>query len=106
MSDWRLCVRGHRDARSLTSVEVARRAGISRQSLWNIETGKSHPTVPVAIRLAAAIGLPLADLLDLHEDPGHEPGEFHHYTVKCTVCGHLGAVQLSIEPQRAAEAAA
>ena len=29
----------------------------------------------------------------------HEPGEAHHYEMRCTVCGWLGQLRVSVEPQ-------
>jgi transcriptional regulator with XRE-family HTH domain len=42
---------------------VARRAGIDPSYLSRIETGKVHPTVGTAMRIAEALGISLADLL-------------------------------------------
>ena len=64
-TDWRLCVRGYRDARGLSAVDVARRIGISRTHMWNIETGRQDPSVSVAVRLAAALDMELPELLGL-----------------------------------------
>ena len=45
-------VRRAREARGLTQLELARRAGISRQALGAIESGTYQPGVAVAIALS------------------------------------------------------
>jgi putative molybdopterin biosynthesis protein len=49
-------VRYAREARGLTQLELARRAGISRQALGAIESGTYQPGVTVAIALARELG--------------------------------------------------
>lgn len=91
--------------RGLSQTTVARRSGIDPSYLSRIETGKVHPTVRTALRIATAMKMPLADLLgpsppEIKEMPcpisssgrclmdlistgmegdGH-PGEVEHYT--------------------------
>jgi len=55
-------IRALRNARGLGSTELARRAGISRQHLWAIETGRTQPTAPILLRLAEALGVQVDDL--------------------------------------------
>lgn len=42
--------------------ELARRIGISRQALWQIESGRTRPSASTLIRLCAALGLTAEDL--------------------------------------------
>src|ERR1700722_8459889 len=49
-------LRRAREARGLTQVELARRAGISRQALGALEAGTYQPGVTVAIALARELG--------------------------------------------------
>ncbi|MEE9218646.1 MAG: helix-turn-helix domain-containing protein [Acidobacteriota bacterium] len=49
--------------RGLSQGAVARRAGFDPSYLSRIETGRVHPTVRTAIRLASALGISLSDLL-------------------------------------------
>lgn len=49
----------------LGAAELARRAGITRQALHNIETGHSAPTTVVALRLAQALGCRVDELFTL-----------------------------------------
>lgn len=56
-------LRHYRLAAGLTLSEVARRSGVSRSYLHQLEAGTSAPTVDRAARLAEALGIPLADVL-------------------------------------------
>src|SRR5579863_7991404 len=49
-------LRRAREARGLTQLELARRAGISRQALGALEAGTYQPGVAVAIALARELG--------------------------------------------------
>ena len=54
-----------RKTAGLGAAELARRAGITRQALHNIETGHSAPTTVVALRLAQALGCRVDELFSL-----------------------------------------
>jgi putative molybdopterin biosynthesis protein len=56
MADSGEILRGAREARGLTQLELARRAGISRQALGAIEAGTYQPGVAVALALARELG--------------------------------------------------
>ncbi|MCD0443126.1 helix-turn-helix transcriptional regulator [Glycomyces sp. A-F 0318] len=51
-----------RAERSWTQADLARRIGVSRQSVNAIETGKFDPSLPVAFRLARLFGMPIEHL--------------------------------------------
>lgn len=53
-----------RQAQGLSLDELSRRAGVSKSMLSQIERGQANPTVAVVWRLANALGVPLAELLD------------------------------------------
>src|SRR5579863_9541298 len=55
-------IRERRKAMSLSQVELARRAGISRQALGAIEADVYQPTVGVALSLARELGKGVEDL--------------------------------------------
>ena len=57
-----------RNARDLTQIELARRAGISRQALGAIESGAYHPGVAIAIRLARELGTSVESLFGEIDD--------------------------------------
>jgi molybdate-binding protein/DNA-binding XRE family transcriptional regulator len=51
----------------MTQEELARRAGLSRQSLHAIESGRSVPSTAAALRLGSVLGAPLEELFWLEE---------------------------------------
>jgi len=53
-----------RQAQALSLDELSRRAGVSKSMLSQIERGQANPTVAVVWRLANALQVPLAALLD------------------------------------------
>jgi len=53
-----------REAQGLTQVDVAKKARITRQYLYKLESGKADPTVAVFQRLAKALGVPVTALLE------------------------------------------
>jgi putative molybdopterin biosynthesis protein len=61
----RIELRVHRHGRGLTQDGLASRVGLSRQALGAIERGEAVPSVEVALRLAAVLGVPVEDLFRL-----------------------------------------
>lgn len=61
-------IRRVRQERSVTLKALAARAGLSVVYLGEVERGKKYPSAPVLERLAVALGLDLADLLELVAD--------------------------------------
>jgi len=57
-----------RAERDLSQTELARAVGVSRQTISSIETGQYGPSALLALRLAAALGVPLTDLFWLEGD--------------------------------------
>lgn len=57
----------------MSQASIARLAGIAPSYLSRIENGKIHPTVDMAARLAAALRVPLDDLVHAHRE-GHRKG--------------------------------
>lgn len=55
-------IKDFRAERSWTQADLARRAGVSRQTINAIETGKFDPSLPVAFRLAKLFGLTIEEL--------------------------------------------
>jgi putative transcriptional regulator len=58
-------VRERRTAMGISQEELARRVGVSRQTIVNIEKGLSEPKVLLALAIAAVLGVKL--LSDLFE---------------------------------------
>ncbi len=64
-------VRGARARARLTQELLARKTGLTRGSITNIESGAQAPPPYRLVRLAAALGVKPADLLPGLEEPGH-----------------------------------
>jgi putative transcriptional regulator len=60
------------DAGDMTQVELARRIGVTRQTVIAIEQGKYSPSLEVAFQIAAVFGRPLDDVFQ-YEAPGTRP---------------------------------
>ena len=58
-------VKQYRKAARMTQSQLAERAGISRQTISDIETGKHDPTISVALLLARALGVKVDNLFKL-----------------------------------------
>jgi|GEM_PF-1261035 len=58
-------LRAIREKKGLTQVEIAEKAGISQEYVTRLETGgKKNPSLAVAVRLAKALGVSIADLVE------------------------------------------
>lgn len=65
-------VRALREARGLSLRDLAHRCGVSAPMLSQVERGETSPTLSIAGRIAAGLGLSLSQLLRL--DEGHHVG--------------------------------
>ncbi|GAA3002737.1 helix-turn-helix transcriptional regulator [Microbacterium aurantiacum] len=61
-------LRDVREAQQLTQADVARRVGVTRQTLIAIEQGKYSPTLELAFQLARVFGATLDELFHYPED--------------------------------------
>ena len=59
-------VRTHREARGWSQGELARRLGVSRQTVNAVETDKYDPSLPLALRMAKLFGCAVPELF--HDD--------------------------------------
>ena len=62
-----------REQQGLSLDELSRRAGVSKSMLSQIERAQANPTVAVVWRLANALGVPLAELLQAAPQPPAVP---------------------------------
>ncbi|WP_214467620.1 helix-turn-helix transcriptional regulator [Microbacterium flavescens] len=60
-------IRAAREAAGITQAELARRVGVTRQTLIAIEQGRYSPTLELAFQLARAFDVGLDDLFDYPE---------------------------------------
>ncbi len=62
-------LRAIREQAGLTQAEVARRVGVTRQTLIAIEQGKYSPTLELAFQLARVFRVSIDELFDYPEEP-------------------------------------
>jgi transcriptional regulator with XRE-family HTH domain len=63
-------VRELRKRRRLTQEQLAKLAGVHEQFVGAIERGRANPTLKALTKLAAALGVSLADLVDYEAGSG------------------------------------
>jgi transcriptional regulator with XRE-family HTH domain len=63
-------IRRRREQRGMSGAELARRSGLSKATLSQLEAGKGNPTIETLDALAVALLIPLTDLLTRDTDPG------------------------------------
>ena len=56
-----------RDQKGWTQGELAKRLGVSRQSVNAIETGKYHPSLPLAFKIAAEFDSRIEEVFEPNE---------------------------------------
>jgi transcriptional regulator with XRE-family HTH domain len=56
-------VRARRQAEAVSLAELARRSGVARATLTELEAGAGNPTLETLYALANALGVPLSDLI-------------------------------------------
>jgi putative transcriptional regulator len=65
-------VKPHREAQGLSQGALARRLGVSRQTVNAVETDKYDPSLPLALRMAKLFGVPVDSLFIDHWVPEEE----------------------------------
>ena len=55
-------VKLHREDRGWSQGELARRLGVSRQTINAVETDKYDPSLPLALRMSKLFGVPVPEL--------------------------------------------
>lgn len=58
-------IRRLRFEHGMTQEELALRTGVSRQTIMSIERGQTNPSVLLALKIAAAFGVPVTDVFDM-----------------------------------------
>jgi transcriptional regulator with XRE-family HTH domain len=61
-----------REAAGLSRAELARRAGVPASTLRGWEGDRGFPTLPAALRLAEALGVPVERFAEGVEDPAED----------------------------------
>ena len=62
-----------RAEREWSQAELAERAGVSRQTINAIETGKYDPSLPLAFKLAELFGQPIEAMFIPDSEAVHQP---------------------------------
>ena len=52
----------HREGQGWSQGELARRLGVSRQTINAVETDKYDPSLPLALRMSKLFGVPVPEL--------------------------------------------
>ena len=65
-------VKDHREKHSWSQGELARRLGVSRQTINAVETDKYDPSLPLALRMAKLFGVSVPDLFIDHWEPSDD----------------------------------
>lgn len=68
MEDLSNLVKAHRRAAGLSQAALAEAAGVSRQTIANIERGSYAPSVYLALRIARTLHTPVDSLFPLEGD--------------------------------------
>ena len=55
-------VKQHREGQGWSQGELARRLGVSRQTINAVETDKYDPSLPLALRMSKLFGVPVPEL--------------------------------------------
>ena len=58
-------IREIRECRGLTQSELGAVVGVTRQAIHAVERDKHDPSIRLAARIAAALGLPIHEVFDL-----------------------------------------
>lgn len=62
MASYQSAVKEHRERKGLSQEALARKVGVSRQTIVNVERGTNEPRVLLALAIAAVLGVAVADL--------------------------------------------
>ncbi len=62
-------VKHYREAQGWSQGELARRLGVSRQTINAVETDKYDPSLPLALRMARLFGVSVPELFIDHWEP-------------------------------------
>lgn len=62
-------IKQHRKSQKISLDELSRRAGVSKGMLVEIEKGAANPSIAILCKLAAALGLSVADIVNVASAP-------------------------------------
>jgi len=61
-------------ADEMTQLELAEKAGASRQTIMALEANKYTPSLELAFRIADAFGVPISEVFECKSEVGDEDG--------------------------------
>lgn len=67
-------LRDYREAKGWSQGELARRLGVSRQTVNAVETDKYDPSLPLALRMAKLFAVPVPELFIDTWEPENDDG--------------------------------
>lgn len=92
-----------RRARGLSQRALSEVAGITRQAVGAIESGRMQPSVGIALGLARALGTTVEELFGVEEEPAPQPARLAAATIAGRTVAHaLDKDHLAIEPTESA----
>lgn len=68
MTDTGKAIASVRRYHRLTQVELAAKAGLTKQAISNIEGGRRKPRIDTLTKIATALGVPTSDLIEDYSD--------------------------------------
>lgn len=105
-----------RKRRGVGATELARLAGVSRQTIYAIEAGSYVPNTEVALRMAQALDVPVEELFRLEAEAAETPGRLRSELLSatpaqqcqpvrvCQVGAHTVSIPVSASPYYLPEA--
>ena len=63
------------DRSEMTQEDLARKVGVTRQTIIAIESGRYAPSLPLALKLANVFGRPVEEIFSLRSGNGRRQGK-------------------------------
>ena len=58
-------IRQLRESKGLTQAELATQAGVTRKTIWNLETGNTLPNLAILLAIAIILGVAWSELYEV-----------------------------------------
>jgi len=58
-------IRQLRESKGLTQAELAVQAGVTRKTIWNLETGNTFPNLAILLAIAIILGVAWSELYEV-----------------------------------------
>jgi putative molybdopterin biosynthesis protein len=84
-----------RNGRGIAAAEIAKRIGVTRQTIYAIEAGNYVPNTEVALKLARELEVPVEDLFSLAQSEGKGPAALPAEYLSSSKAGKGQAVRLA-----------